>query len=87
MHKKISVDEAIHSVKCCSGGKNGGAKSPHERIQEVADEFYKLARGESDGHYRGMLGGLLAASFIAGDDELLTSINQKMNQLKEDNQA
>ncbi len=85
MHKEIPGDDAGCSTHCCSG--SGEAKSDQERVREVADTFYELARNESDGHYRGMLKGLLAASFIAGDDELLTHVERQMNQLDTDKQA
>jgi hypothetical protein len=66
------------SVPCAPKCGSGDGKS----MSQVADEFYKLARGESDGHYRGMLAGLLAAASIAGDDGLVTHINRHMGQLE-----
>ncbi len=60
---------------------NTGSQCGHQNMRQVADEFFKLARNESDGHYRGMLTGLRAAASIAGDDGLVTHINQQMEQL------
>jgi hypothetical protein len=81
--QKETQDESVACAHGCGSGKEGhGAKCNHQDMRQVADEFYKLARSESGGHYRGMLTGLLAAASIAGDDELLTHINRQMDQLK-----
>jgi hypothetical protein len=75
---KETADENVAGMPQCGSG----TKGDHQDMKQVADEFYKLARSESDGHYRGMLTGLLAAASIAGDDGLVTHISRQMNQLK-----
>lgn len=82
MQQETQDESVACTQECGSGKKDQGVKCNHHDMRQVADEFYKLARGESDGHYRGMLTGLLAAASIAGDDGLVSHINRQMDQLQ-----
>lgn len=81
MQEKTPGEGVARAPECGSGNGGNGMKCNHQGMRQVADEFYTLARSESDGHYRGMLTGLRAAASIAGDDELVTHINRHMDQL------
>ena len=81
MQQETATEHVAGTQTSDSATTNTGTQSNHPNMRQVADEFFKLASTESDGHYRGMLTGLRAAASIAGDDGLVTHINQQMEQL------
>lgn len=56
--------------------------SNHKRMLQLADDFFNLAKTESDGFHFGGLVALRSVASILEDDDLQSHINQLLNLLK-----